>query len=81
MIGSYKFNSGDSYKITYNGNTYDLKLDKIGSAGHNIFKSAAFINFSKNQIFYLCFYFILLSTPFLGNFSVQEKPIQAKLLL
>mgnify|MGYP003625451521 FL=1 len=48
MIGSYKFNSGDSYKITYNGNTYDLKLDKIGSAGHNIFKSAAFINFSKN---------------------------------
>jgi len=48
MIGSYKFNSGDAYEISYQGNNYNLKLDKIGSAGKNIFKSAAFVNFSSN---------------------------------
>ena len=47
LIGSYKFNSGDAYEITYNGNVYSLKLDKIAGAGLNIFKQAAFIEFSS----------------------------------
>lgn len=48
LIGSYGLNSGDEYKITYNNKVYNLKLDKISSAGLNIFKSAAFIEFSSN---------------------------------
>ena len=48
LIGSYKFNSGDIYEINYQGKNYMLELDKIGSAGYNIFKSAGYINFSSN---------------------------------
>jgi hypothetical protein len=48
LIGSYKFNSGDVYEIKYQGKKYTLELDKIGSAGYNIFKSAGYINFSSN---------------------------------
>ena len=48
FIGSYKFNSGDIYEIKYQEKNYTLQLDKIGSAGYNIFKSAGYINFSSN---------------------------------
>ncbi|WP_431129314.1 C1 family peptidase [Flagellimonas flava] len=46
LIGSYELNEGDKYEITYDNKTYNLFLDKIGNAGINIFKQAAFIEFS-----------------------------------
>ena len=47
MIGSYKFSEGDAYDIKYLEYKFKLKLDRIGAAGKNIFKSAAFIEFSS----------------------------------
>lgn len=47
LIGSYKFNSGDTYDISYLDYKYSIQLDKIGGAGYNVFRSAAFINFSS----------------------------------
>ena len=47
MIGSYRFNSGDTYEVKYKGEKYSIKLEMIKHAGYNPFKSAAFIRFSN----------------------------------
>lgn len=49
MIGSYECGEEDFYEINYNGRLFELRLDKIAPAGLNIFKNAAFIEFSSRE--------------------------------
>lgn len=49
-LGTYFLKKDESYTFDYKNTTYEFTLRKIGAAGKNIFKSAAFYSISIQQL-------------------------------